>query len=114
MSDMENSTPQPVESAPAEELDRDYPMPPATFEFLVLRIVTEAQMFLGLLHFEDEKDQPKPNLKAAQHSIDLLAMLEAKTRGNLELDESRLLENSLTELRFRYVQIAESQPKTNA
>ena len=38
-------------------------------------------------------------------------MLEPKTRGNLDLDESRLLENSLTELRFRYVQVAESQPK---
>ncbi len=114
MSDTENPIPQPAEGASADELEREYPIPPPTFEFLVLRMVTEAQMFLGLLHFGEEKDRAKPNLKAAQHSIDLLAMLAAKTRGNLDLDESRLLENSLTELRFRYVQVAESQPKANA
>jgi hypothetical protein len=100
MSETENSQPQ---AAP------EIPIPPATFEFLVLRTMTEAQMFLGLLHFGGEKEEDaKPNLPAAQHAIDMLAMLLEKTRGNLSLDETRLLENSLTELRFRYVQVAES------
>jgi hypothetical protein len=114
MSDSENPNPQAAENAAAEESEQEYPLPPATFEFLVLRTVTEAQMHLGLLHFGEEKDQPKPNLKVAQHSIDLLAMLLEKTRGNLDVRETRFLENSLTELRFRYVQVAESQPKINA
>jgi hypothetical protein len=35
-----------------------------------------------------------------------MGILLEKTKGNLSLDEQRLLENSLTELRFRYVQVA--------
>jgi Domain of unknown function (DUF1844) len=108
---LENSKAQDADDAGP---DVEYPLPPATFEFLVLRLATEAQMFLGLLHFGEEKDAPKPNLKAAQHAIDLLAMLLEKTRGNLSLDEKRLLENHLTELRFRYVQVAEAQAKVDA
>jgi hypothetical protein len=38
-------------------------------------------------------------------------MLLEKTTGNLSLEEQRLLENSLTELRFRYVQVAEASQK---
>jgi hypothetical protein len=50
----------------------------------------------------------------ARHSIDLLAMLLAKTKGNLDLEEQRLLENSLTELRFRFVQVSEEVAKAAA
>ena len=109
MSDTDDIQAKPAETETPAEPEPDYPIPPATFDFLVLRTVTEAQMYLGLLHFGEEKDRPKPNLKAAQHTIDLLAMLLDKTRGNLDLDEKRLLENQLTELRFRYVQTAEGR-----
>jgi len=51
------------------------------------------------------------NLPAARHTIDMLAMIFEKTKGNLSLDEQRLIENSLTELRFRFVQVSESAPK---
>jgi hypothetical protein len=64
---------------------------------------------MGLIHFGDEKDRPKPDVRVARHSIDLLAMLAEKTRGNLTIDEQRLIENSVTELRFRYVQVVEAQ-----
>lgn len=40
----------------------------------------------------------------AQTLIDTLGMLEAKTRGNLEPDEQKLLADALTALRFRFVQ----------
>ena len=57
-----------------------------------------------------EGEENTPNLPYAKHAIDLLAVIEEKTRGNLTLEEKRLLENSLTELRFRYVKaIAEEQ-----
>jgi hypothetical protein len=45
----------------------------------------------------------------ARHTIDLMAVLAEKTRGNLTIDEQRMLENSLTELRFRYVQVSDEQ-----
>ncbi len=67
----------------------------------------QTQMQLGLLHFSDEKDQPDPNLPLARHSIDMLAMLQEKTRGNLSPEEQRLIENGLTELRFRFVQVSD-------
>ena len=102
-------TPQP-QAETGEDQDA-YPLPPASFEFLVLSIRTQAEVQLGLLHFGDPKDRPKPNLPLARHSIDMLALLEEKTKGNLSLEERRLLENSLTELRFRYVQVAEGGPQ---
>ena len=48
-----------------------------------------------------------PNLEIARHTIDLLSMLREKTKGNLSMEENRMLENTLTELRFRYVQVVE-------
>jgi hypothetical protein len=82
------------------------PLPPASFAFLVESILMQAQMQLGLLKFGDQEEEgTEPNLPLARHSIDLLAMLQEKTRGNLSVEEQRLIENGLTELRFRYVQI---------
>jgi hypothetical protein len=83
------------------------PIPPADFFFLVESILMQAQMQLGLLDLGEEEDQPEPNLQLARHSIDLLAMLGEKTKGNLTVEEQRLLDNGLTELRFRYVQVAD-------
>ena len=51
---------------------------------------------------------------AFRHAIDMLGMLAEKTRGNLSMDEQRLIENSLTELRFRFVQAKESAPKASS
>ena len=91
--------------------DQDYPLPPATFEFLVLSLRTQTEMHLGLFYSGQEKDQPEPDFRIARHSIDLLAMLQEKTRGNTTTEEQRLIENSLTELRFRYVQAMEQHNK---
>ena len=91
--------------------DTEYPLPPATFEFLTLSLKTQTEFQLGLLHFGEEKDRPAPDFRVARHSIDLLAMLQEKTKGNLTLEEQRFIENSLTELRFRYVQAMEQSKK---
>jgi hypothetical protein len=82
-------------------------LPPASFAFIVLSLRAQVEMQLGLMHFGDEKDKPEPDLTMARHTIDLLGVLADKTKGNLTLDEQRLLENSLTELRFRFVQVSD-------
>ena len=87
------------------------PIPPADFLFLVESILFQAQMQLGLLHFSKDDEPAEPNLPLARHSIDMLAMLQQKTRGNLSLEEQRLLENGLTELRFRFVQVGDELKK---
>lgn len=84
-------------------------LPPATFDFLSGSLRIQAEMALGTIKVEEDA---KPDLDMARHFIDLMAMLEEKTRGNLTLEEHRFLENSLTELRFRFVQVAGEQSKS--
>ena len=55
---------------------------------------------------------PSPDFELARHNIDLLAMLQLKTKGNLTTEEQRALDNSLTELRFRFVQTQAEEPKS--
>jgi hypothetical protein len=95
------------------DLDNSLSLPPASFTFLVLSLRAQAEMQLGLMHF-GEGEKPEPELPLARHTIDLLGVLAEKTKGNLSLEEQRLLENSLTELRFRYVQVSEEVQKTAA
>jgi hypothetical protein len=87
--------------------DSGFPIPPPTFEFLVLSLKMQAEVRLGLIPLGENEDT-KPDLPAARHAIDLLAMISEKTKGNLSLKEQRLVENSLTELRFRYVQVSQT------
>ncbi|BDC51459.1 hypothetical protein F183_A37750 [Bryobacterales bacterium F-183] len=90
-------------------MPEELPLPPASFEFLVISYKTQAEMNLGLLKLTD--DQPPPDIRVARHLIDMMAMLQEKTKGNLSWEEERLLNNTLTELRFRYMQ-AVSEKKT--
>ena len=100
--------------AESTESSYEIPIPPASFSFLVESILMQTQIQLGLLDFGDkEENPPEPNLPLARHSIDILAMLQQKTQGNLTVEEQRLLENGLTELRFRFVQVADELKKRN-
>jgi hypothetical protein len=96
--------------------DQEYPLPPATFEFLILSLKAQTEMHLGMYHFgaevgAEENDRPEPDFRIARHTIDLLAMLQEKTHGNVTLEEQRLVDNALTELRFRFVQAMENKHK---
>ena len=94
--------------------DAGFPLPPPTFEFLVFSLKTQAEVRLGLLPFGEDEKEESADLPSARHAIDMLAMLMEKTRGNLSLEEQRLIENSLTELRFRFVQVSEATAKQKA
>ena len=87
------------------------PLPPASFAFLVLSLRAQAELQLGLMHFGEE-EKPEPDLMLARHTIDLMGVLIEKTKGNLSLEEQRMLENSVTELRFRFVQVSDEAAKT--
>jgi Domain of unknown function (DUF1844) len=104
------------ESQPEAETQQEaprMPLPPASFLFLVLSLRAQCEIQLGLMHY-DEAEKPEPDLGLARHTIDLMGMLLEKTKGNLSLEEHRMLENSLTELRFRYVQVADEVAKAAA
>lgn len=100
----------------SEEVTNEAPqfaMPPATFSFLVHSLRAQCESSLGMMRFGQEEKE-EPDLDVARHVIDLLAILLDKTKGNLVLEEQRLLENSLTELRFRFVQISDEVAKAAA
>jgi hypothetical protein len=108
---MSDEEPTPTQKDESEE--QPLPLPPASFSFLVLSLRAQAEMQLGLMHFGQE-EKPQPDLMLARHTIDMMAVLLEKTKGNLSLEEQRLLENSLTELRFRFVQVSDEAGKAAA
>jgi hypothetical protein len=78
-------------------------LPPADFATLVLSLGSSAVMYLGQSEETDGK-MPARNLPMAKHAIDLLTVLEEKTKGNLSPEEEQILESLLFDLRLRYVE----------
>jgi len=79
-------------------------IPPASFATLVQSLLTQALYYLG--DFAGRGAEPVVNLDMAKHQIDILSVLEEKTRGNLTEDEKKLLDTVLYESRMRYVSVA--------
>jgi len=80
-------------------------LPPATFTTLVQSMVTQVLFYLGELSTPGA--EPAVNLDMAKHNIDMLGVIEEKTRGNLTPEEKSLLDGALYESRMRYVSIAQ-------
>jgi len=76
--------------------------PPASFEFLVHSLFTQALMALGRIPNPITKQAMK-NRAAARHFIDMLTVLEEKTTGNLTPDERRLLDEVQHQLRMQFM-----------
>lgn len=80
--------------------DPSVAIPPIDFNILVLSLSTSALMQMGET---PDHEQAEPDLALARQTIDLLGVLEDKTRGNLTGEEERLLQQVLTDLRVRFV-----------
>lgn len=107
----------PAESAPAPartdtadetlELPEDFGAPGDVdqgFETLVSYLGTTAMFQLGMMAGPGGERIPA-DLTSAHHTINMLEVIERKTRGNLTPDESRLLEDVLYELRIAYIEV---------
>ncbi len=79
---------------------------PGTIDFytFVLSLASSAFVHLGDAPHPETGEPVKPDLPLAQQTIDILAMLREKTKGNLTPEEEKFLENLLTDLRLRFVQ----------
>jgi Domain of unknown function (DUF1844) len=75
---------------------------PMTFQTLVFSLSTTAMLQLGILSHPESGRQEK-NLPAAKQTIDILEVLQQKTKGNLTSEESQLLEASLYDLKMTYL-----------
>lgn len=92
----------PARSEAPERAARKIPEP--SFATLVQSIMTQALYYLGELAQEGE--QPMLSLDMARHHIDTLGVLEAKTKGNLTPEEQHLIDQTMYDLRGRFVGIA--------
>ncbi len=77
-------------------------MPEISFSTFIFSLNSSALVHLGILE-EPGTGTKSRDLVMAKQTIDILAMLEQKTRGNLDRDEEQLLSNILHELRMMYV-----------
>ena len=99
--------PKPNTSAPRAESDaahagRDPLDDPASFLSLIMSLASNAAASLGMMP-HPVTGETGVDLKTAKHWIDVLGMLEQKTRGNLDPQEEQVLESLLADLRMQYV-----------
>ena len=75
-----------------------------TFAGFVISLATTAAIHFGDIEDPVTGQRGEPNLVAAQQMIDLIALLQEKTKGNLSPEETQLVDDLLYELRLRFVQ----------
>jgi len=80
------------------------PDPELTFTAFVLSLASTAAIHFGDLPDPVSGQPSEPDLDAASQMIEILGLLELKTRGNLTAEERQLLEQVLYELRLRFVE----------
>ena len=79
----------------------------ASLEGLVLSLYMQAMVQLGMPLREGDPPQ-QPDIIGARHTIDMLAVLKEKTKGNLSEREATVLDNSLFELRMTFVELTKA------
>jgi Domain of unknown function (DUF1844) len=95
----------PSVETPHPESSQSAPLPPVTFSSFVISLGSSSLMLMG-----EQLDPQQPsipvNLPQAKEIIDLLSVLEDKTKGNLTSDEQTVLRDMLYALRMKYVTLA--------
>lgn len=79
-----------------------FPTPPLTFSSFVFSLGTSSLMLMGET-LDPQQPSPPVNLPQAKEIIDILSMLEEKTKGNLSSEEASVLSDMLYTLRMKYV-----------
>jgi hypothetical protein len=86
----------------------------ATFGAFVLSLTTSALYHLGVAPEEGlqlpELGEPRLDLALGRQTIEILEMIREKTRGNLDPDENRLIEQALHDLHMRFVEVKRRHP----
>jgi hypothetical protein len=91
------------ESAKAQEEERtDYQLPEINFATFIFSLNHSVLVHLGVMDDPSTGEKVK-NLPLAKQTIDILGMLEEKTKGNLVEDEEKMLKNILYDLRMIYI-----------
>lgn len=99
--DLQNQAASQEEKNKSEADSRD--LPPASLIILISSLASQAMAAMGQIPGEDGKPLPV-NLKFARHFIDLIGVIEEKTRNNLTADEAAFLSGALHHLRIQFVE----------
>ena len=89
----------------------DTPESGITFSGFILSLATTAAVHFGDIADPNTGDRSAPNLPAAAQMIELIALLQEKTKGNLLDPEAKLVDDLLYELRVRYVQAQQGEKR---
>ena len=88
-----------------EEVTQEMVFPEINFSTFIFSLNTSALLHLGEIP-DPATGKQQEDLAMAKQTIDLIGMLQEKTRGNLAPDEENLIKHILYDLRLRYVQKA--------
>jgi len=80
-------------------------LPKVDFSTFVLSFATSAMFHMGLTQDPSGDEAPTKNLPLARQTIDTIEMFEEKTRGNLDEEETKLIQAVLYEPRMHYVRV---------
>ena len=83
--------------------------PGISFAGFVISLATTAAVHFGDMADPNTGERQEPDLVAAHQMIDLISLLQVKTKGNLTEDEAKLVDDLLYELRMRYVQAQQGE-----
>jgi len=86
---------------------------PASFVNFIMSIASNAASSLGMME-HPVTHQREVDLQLGKQWIDVLGMIEQKTRGNLVAQEAKILEGLLADLRMQYVSLVNSTPPKTA
>ena len=105
-----------VHDAPTQSHEADTQQsvqPPVSFSSFVFSLGTSALMLMG-----ESLDPQQPtvpvNLPQAKEIIDILSILETKTKGNLSSEETSVLGDMLYTLRMKYVELTSGKPQPSS
>lgn len=110
----------PASLAVEDDLDRE-PTPeevaaardPASFVNFLMSIASNAASALGMMEHPVTHERGV-DLELGKHWIDVLGMLQKKTKGNLTSQEKQMLESLLSDLRMQFVSLSNATPKTRS
>ena len=108
----------PIEAAPQsddelDEEDLEGAHDPASFLNFLMSIASNAASALGMME-HPVTHQREVDLQLGKHWIDVIGMLQNKTRGNLTKQEEQMVEGLLSDLRMQYVSLANAPQKSRA
>jgi len=115
-SDIPSDASEPLQPAPEQaeapksggDEGREQHAAPIDFLSFVISLANTALYQLGLIRISEDKE-PEKDLVGARQTIDLLGLMEEKTRGNLTDDEKRMLTETLFQLRMAFVEVAKGK-----